>query len=242
MKPTSFCALAILAVISLPSLISAQTGATQKFSDAVRRSEESAKIIAQIAQPSSNGIPQEVVDKAQAVVVFPNVTTLKLLMQKAIKGRGVASARQGSGWTLPVYCNFAGLAEFELTSLGQESTNIILLFMDKEAISWLQKDTDLTGEKTPLAGPLEPATNDQKMRAMYTHIIAYTFAKNKLIGKTLETTINKGFAIGPDNHINQPLYHSKRPELLAEQKIDPASLPAGIAAFQEALQKYWPRR
>lgn len=232
----------MLILISLPSLISAQTKAAQKFSDAVRRSEESAKIIAQIAQLSSNGIPKELIDKAKAVIVFPNVTTLKLLMQKAIKGRGVASARQGSSWTSPAYFNFAGLAEFELTSLGQASTNIILLFMDKEAISWLQKDTDLTGEKTPLAGPIEPATDDQKQRAVYTHIIAYTFAKNRLLGKTLETTINKGFAIGPDNHINQPLYHFKGADVLAGKEIDPASLPAGIAAFQEALQKYWPRR
>jgi lipid-binding SYLF domain-containing protein len=243
MKPMFRFAFIIFAVIAFPCLISAQAGSTQKFSDAVRRSQESAKIIGQIAELTSGGIPKEVIDKAQAVIVFPKVTTLKLIMEKGIKGRGVASARQGTTWTLPAYYNFGGLVEFELTSIGQESTNIILLFMDKDAVSWFQKGViNFTGEKTPLAGPLEPATDEQKMRAAYTHIIAYALAKDKLIGKMLEADIYKGFAIGPDNHINQPLYHLKGPEVLAGKKIDPALLLNGISTFQEALKKYWPAR
>lgn len=240
MKSTFRLPFIVLAMITFPFLISAQG---QKFSDAARRSQDSARIISQIAELTSGGIPKDVMDKAQAVVVFPNVTTLKLLMEKGIKGSGVASARQGTGWTLPAYYNFGGLVEFELTSLGQESTNVILLFMDKDAVSWFQKGAiNFSGEKTPLAGPLEPATDEQKTRALYTHIIAYTFAKDKLLGKTLEANFNKGFAIGPNNHINQPLYHLKGPEVLAGKKIDAAALPAGIAAFEETLQKYWPGR
>jgi lipid-binding SYLF domain-containing protein len=243
MKPTVRFPFIIFALIACPSLICGKAGGTEKFSDAIRRSQNSAKIISQIAELTTGGIPKDVIDKAQAVVVFPNVTTLKLLMEKGIKGSGVASARQGASWTLPAYYNFGGLVEFELTSLGQESTNIILLFMDKDAVSWFQKGViNFSGEKTPLAGPLEPATDEQKMRAVYTHIIAYTFAKDKLLGKTLEVDFNKGFAIGPNNHINQPLYHLKGPEVLAGKKIDPALLPNGISAFQEALQKYWPAR
>src|SRR6266481_718 len=243
MKTTLRLPFIVFAMIAFPSLISAQVGGTQKFSDAVRRSQDSAKIISQIAELTTGGIPKEVMDKAQAVVVFPNVTTLKLIMEKGIKGRGVASARQGTTWTLPAYYNFGGLVEFELTSLGQESTNIVLLFMDHDAVSWFQRDViNFSGEKTPLAGPLKPATDEQKMRAVYTHIIAYTFAKDKLLGKTLEVNFNKGFAIAPDNHINQPLYHLKGPEVLAGKKIDPVLLPNGISAFQEALEKYWHAR
>jgi len=63
-----------------------------------------------------------------------------------------------------------------------------------------------------------------------------------LLRKTLEVDFNKGFAIGPNNHINQPLYHLKGPEVLAGKKIDPALLPNGISAFHEALEKYWPAR
>ena len=51
--------------------------------------------------------------------------------------------------------------------------------------------------------------------------------------------MNKGFAVGPDNHINQPLYHLKGPELLAGKQPGAGSLPQGVSAFQEALQRYW---
>src|ERR1700730_15863916 len=122
----------IFAVMVFPSMISTQASSAQRFPDAVRRSQDSAKIIAQLADLASGGIPREVIAKAQAVVIIPNVTIHKLLMEKAIKGSGVASTRQANGWTLPAYYNFAGLG-VQLTSLGQESTNIILLFMDKDA-------------------------------------------------------------------------------------------------------------
>jgi lipid-binding SYLF domain-containing protein len=243
MKSTSCFAVIIFAGFAFPSLISAQTRSPQKFSDAIRRSQDSARIVAQISGLTSGGIPKDVIDKAQAVVVIPNVTTLKLLMEKGIKGSGVASTRQGASWTVPAYYNFGGLVEFELTSLGQESTNVILLFMDKDAVSWFQKGAiSFSGEKTPMAGPLEPATHDQKMRAIYTHIIAYTFTKDKLLGKTLEAGLNKEFAIGPNNNINTPLYHMKGQDVLAGKTIDATLLPTGITAFQEALEKYWPVR
>jgi lipid-binding SYLF domain-containing protein len=243
MKPMSCFAVLTFLVLALPCVTSAKAGDPQKFSDAIRRSQNSARIIAQISELTSGGIPKDVIDKAQAVVVIPNVTTLKLLMEKGIKGSGVVSTRQGTSWTLPAYYNFGGLVEFELTSFGQESTNIILLFMDKDAVSWFQTGAiSFSGERTPLAGPLEPATDEQKTRAIYTHILAYTFAKDRLLGKTLEARINKEFAIGPNNHINSPLYHMNGQDVLAGKKIDSALLPTGITAFQEALAKHWPAR
>ena len=219
----------------------AQSIASEKFSDAIRRSQESAKIIGSIAELPTGGIPRKVIDKAQAIAVFPNVTTQKLLMQKAIKGRGVVSVRGSDGWTMPAYYGFGGLVQFELTTLGQDSTNVILLFMDKDAVAWFQKDViEFKGEKTPLAGPLEPASEEQTNRAIYTHILSYTFSKNQLAGKTIEVAMNKGFAMGPDNHINQPLYHLKGPEVLAGKNVDRTAMPGGIADFQTVLQKHWP--
>ena len=111
-------------------------------------------------------MPKEVIDRVQIVVVFPNVTTRKLLIQKEIEGRGVASIRQADGWSVPVYYNFVGVG-LDFTSIGKESTNFVLLLMDKDAIGWLQQNNavSLSGEKTPLAGPVEPATDEQKHRA-----------------------------------------------------------------------------
>jgi hypothetical protein len=63
-----------------------------------------------------------------------------------------------------------------------------------------------------------------------------------LTGRTIEVDVNKGFAMGPDNHINQPLYRLKGPEVLAGKKIDSISIPAKVLDFQMALENLWPTR
>jgi hypothetical protein len=45
-----------------------------------------------------------------------------------------------------------------------------------------------------------------------------------------------------DNKINMPRYGLKGREVLPGKKVDAASVPAGIPAFQEALQKYYGKR
>ena len=212
-----------------------------KFDAAIGRSQLSAGIVTRLAGLTPGGIPKEVIDRVQIVVVFPNVTTRKLLVQKEIEGRGVASIRQADGWSVPVYYNFVGVG-LDFTSIGKESTNFVLLLMDKDAIGWLQQNNavSLSGEKTPLAGPVEPATDEQKHRALYAHIISYTFTDGKLAGKTLESSLSKGFALRPDNYINQRLYHLKARAILTDTKVDRASLPHGITAFPETLNKLWP--
>jgi hypothetical protein len=52
----------------------------------------------------------------------------------------------------------------------------------------------------------------------------------------------RDFILDQDNNINEPLYGARGREVLAGRKVDSASLPSGISAFQEALQKYFPAR
>jgi lipid-binding SYLF domain-containing protein len=241
MKRVGRIGLAVVALGLLSHVTSGQNNNARKFDAAIGRSQLSADVIAKILALTSGEIPKEVIDKSQAVVVFPNVTTQKILMEKTFKGRGVVSIRQADRWSVPVYYNFVG-GGFNLTSIGRESTNVVLLLMDKDAIGWLQQNNKvyLSGEKTPLAGPLEPATTEQKNRATYTHVISYTFTDGELAGKTLESTLMTGFALSPDNYINQQIYHLKARQILTGTKIDRASLPNEIFAFQETLDKLRP--
>ena len=45
--------------------------------------------------------------------------------------------------------------------------------------------------------------------------------------------------LDPDNNINKPLYGMKGREVLAGKDVTKPSLPAGINAYQEALNKYY---
>lgn len=73
------CILLALSAASLP----AQKPAPQKFNDAIKRSEAAAELIGKLAQLSQNGIPKELIDKAEAIGVFPCRKT-DLLIEHAV--------------------------------------------------------------------------------------------------------------------------------------------------------------
>jgi hypothetical protein len=80
-------------------------------------------------------------------------------------------------------------------------------------------------------------TDEQRKALDDTNLLAYVYYNGKLTG----VSYGKRFGLNPDNKINTPLYGMKGREVLSGKKIDSALLPDGITAFQEALQKYYPR-
>ena len=97
----------------------------------------------------------------------------------------------------------------------------------------------LKGEKSALAGPVGAITDEQRKELEGAHILAYTYFNGKLKGIAFEKGFAKNFRLNPDNNINTPLYNMKGREVLAGKQVDAASLPSGISAYQEALQKYY---
>ena len=114
---------------------------------------------------------------------------------------------------------------------------MILLFMPKPPVDWL---STLRGVRHAVAGPLGVVTEEQKAEILNAQVIAYSVRRNSLRGTKLKSDSWKGVGVAEDNKINKPLYKLKGLEILAGQKVDSASLPPGITAFQEALRKYWP--
>lgn len=49
----------------------------------------------------------------------------------------------------------------------------------------------------------------------------------------------KSFGLNPDNNINKPMYGMKGREVQSGKKVDPSTVPAGISAYQEALEKHY---
>jgi len=73
-------------------------------------------------------------------------------------------------------------------------------------------------------------------------IVAYTYYNGTLNGNKIDPDFFKDFILDQDNNINLPLFGVKGHEVLAGKHIDSTSVPFGISAFREALQKYWPAR
>lgn len=217
----------------------AQQPAATKFKHAVVRSQDSAKIIELLNELPEQGFPRELAARAQAVAVFPLVTKQSVLFQQSMQGFGVVSTRQADGWSLPAFYNFIG-SGYTGKFAGESKMAVILLFMNKETVNWFSKGrVYLKDQKKAIAGPVGTMTDEQKNELAEANIFGYVYSESKLMGTNFGSTFRQ-FLLNPDNNINKPIYGMKGREVLAGKKIDPATFPAGIPAFQEALRKYYP--
>jgi lipid-binding SYLF domain-containing protein len=229
--------LGLLLVLLAPAL--AQKA--NKFPRAIERSGDAGTIIATLAQVSESGFPKELVERAEAIGVFPKVTTENgPLFSKMTQGYGVISARSETGWTMPAYYEFMG-GGFGNPFAKNEQYGVILLFMTKDAVAAFEKgEVALKGERKALAGPIGSSlTDEQRKEIEGAHILAYAYYNGRLRGTEFSKSFWKSFSLNPDNKINTPLYGMKGREVLAGKKVEAAALPAGIPAYQEALQKYF---
>jgi len=238
MKRTKVIIMTICALLT-SLLLFTPASAQKKFSHAVERSEDAGRIIASLALLPETGFPQELIEKAEAVAVFPKIKKETALFAQVTQGYGVICSRVDDGWSMPAFYQFGG-GGYGNPFAQNETFGIILLFMTKDAVSAFEKGgVPLKGEKKALAGPVGTITDEQSKELEGAHILAYAYFNGKLKGTAFGQSFWKNFMLDPDNNINKPLYGMKGREVLAGKKIDTASLPAGIPAYREALQKYY---
>lgn len=220
-------------------LLLTPTSAQKKFSHAVERSEDAGRIITALALLPDTGFPQELMKKAEAVAVFPKIKKETALFTQVSQGYGVICSRTENGWTMPAFYQFGG-GGYGNPFAGNDAFGVILLFMTKDAVAAFEKGgVPLKNEKRALAGPIGTITDAQRKELEGAHILAYAYFNGKLAGTSFGNSFWKSFGLNPDNNINKPLYGMKGREVLAGKKVDTASLPAGIANYQEALQKHY---
>src|ERR1700745_1414722 len=99
----------------------------KKRQDAAEQSAKAAKAFEAIMQVPDKAIPGDLVAKAKAIAVFPQVIKIALSVGGE-GGRGVVSKRQGSGWSSPVFFRGGG-ASFGAQA-GASSTDYFFLLMN----------------------------------------------------------------------------------------------------------------
>jgi lipid-binding SYLF domain-containing protein len=183
------------------------------------------------------GIPQDLLDKSECVIVFPSVVKAAIGIGGSY-GRGVMSCRTGkdySGpWSAPAMYALEG-ASIGL-QLGGTATDYVLLVMnDRGAKSVLSSKVKLGAEAAAAAGPKgrsAEAATDAVMRA---EILSYSRARGVFAGVSLE-----GSTLRSDGGANKNLYGK---ELSAEQIVAGGvvkTVPAG-QPFIDILNKRSPK-
>ena len=195
------------------------------------RLKESASVVSEIMGTPDNGIPQDLVDKAQCAVIIPNLKKGAFVVGGEY-GKGFAICRNssGSGWGAPAAVKMeGGSVGFQI---GGSSTDVVMLVMNRNGMDKLTADKFTLGADAAVAaGPVGRTANASTDVKMSAEILAWSRSKGLFAGISL-----KGATLRPDNDENQHLYGravTNREILNGEVKA-----PAGANDLAAAMDKY----
>src|SRR5215208_6634050 len=139
----AYCAAAIIALL----VLSAALTPAQKKSrtqDAARHASDAAKTFTEIMNVKDKAIPKELLDRAEAIAVFPGVIKAAFIIGGR-GGQGVISRRVRGGWSAPAFFNLGG-GSIGL-QIGASKTDYVMLIMNEEGVRGLMEDKfELGGE------------------------------------------------------------------------------------------------
>ena len=228
--------LALVSCLFLTATAQAQTKNAKKINKAARRAQEAAKTFTEIMNVPDKAIPQDLLAKAEAVAIFPNVIKAGFIIGGR-GGHGIISRRLPNGWSAPAFFNLGG-GSIGL-QIGASSTDFILLFMNDAALKGILEDKfEIGGEGSVAAGPVGRAASASTNATLDAGILSYSRSKGLFAGLEL-----KGVVINPDNDDNEAVYGMKARDILTgTQKMTMNQMPAGVRILPRTLARYSVRR
>jgi lipid-binding SYLF domain-containing protein len=178
------------------SVLSAET--------AQERLGDSARVFAEVMKTPDKGIPQDLLAKAQCVVIIPGMKKAAFVVG-AEYGRGFAECRNegGKGWGAPAAVRMEG-GSFGF-QIGASDTDVILLVMNRHGMVRLTEDkVQLGADASVAAGPVGRTTSAATDASMTAEMLSWSRSKGLFAGVSLS-----GATLRPDADRNMELYGSK---------------------------------
>jgi lipid-binding SYLF domain-containing protein len=227
---------AILLLICLAGSNAAQAETTAAKKEA-KRLERAAEVFREILTAPDQGLPQQLLDRAQCVVVIPSMLKAGFVFGGRY-GRGVVSCRKSGGaepWGPPSMVMLGG-GSFG-AQIGGAAVDVLMLVMNPAGIEGLLKDKfTLGGDLSAAAGPVGRAATAETDALMNAKILTYSRSRGVFAGAEL-----KGAVLVQDREGNRNLYgrEVEARELLMEGK---GEVPPAAQQFIRQLAKSSPAR
>ena len=200
--------------------------------NASKKADSASRVFEQVMGAPDRSIPRELLDRAEAVAVFPGMLKAGFVVGGR-GGSGVISRRVTGGWSAPAFFKMGG-ASVGL-QIGAAKTDLILLFMNEDALRGLLEDKlEMGGEASAAAGPVGRTASATTNLTLDAGILSYSRSKGLFAGLEL-----KGAVINPDNNLNEALYGLKAKEVLTgANKVNMADVLPGVIFFTNTLARY----
>ena len=216
----------------IASAAAAQKNNNKEIAAAAKTAQKATKALDEIMSIRDRSIPTDLLRKAKAIGVFPNVLKGAFIIGGQ-GGKGLISRRVNGGWGAPALFKLGGASiGFQI---GGSSTDVVMLFMTDDSLKNLLEDKfEIGGEASAAAGPVgrtAKAATDAQLKAQ---ILSYSRSKGLFAGISLS-----GAVISPDDDANRALYSIPAKELLTGAlKIPLANIPPATKPFQQAVTRY----
>jgi len=188
------------------------------------------EVISEMTGMPDKGIPQDMLDKAQCVTVVPGLKKAALGIGGQY-GRGFVTCRKASGgWGAPAAVKMEG-GSFGL-QLGAQSTDVIMLVMNKRGMDKLLSDKFTVGvDAAAAAGPVGRNARADTDVAMHAEILSWSRSRGAFAGISLQ-----GATLRPDKDENQKLYGKaiSNQEIIQQNVDAPAAASGLISALNKA--------
>ena len=205
--------------------------------DVKERLQNAAVVLQAILDTPDEGIPSELLNKAECVLVFPGVKKGAFLFG-ASYGKGAMVCRSkidfSGPWGAPAMYRLAsGSIGFQI---GGSSTDYVLLVMNPTGVnSLLKSKVKLGADATAAAGPKGRSAEAATDAAMGAEILAYARSKGLFAGVSL-----KGGTLRQDNGASKDLYDQKisAREIVVEMKV---AVPSSGKPLVDLLKQASPK-
>ena len=196
------------------------------------RLKTSAEVLTEIMATPDQGIPQELLENAQCIVIVPGMKKAAFIVGGNY-GRGFMLCRlsSGSGWSAPAGVKMEG-GSFGF-QIGGSETDVIMLVMNKRgAEKLLTSKFTLGADASVAAGPVGRTSSADTDLKMHAEILSYSRSRGAFAGIAL-----KGATLRPDKDANAELYGTK---LTNTQIVNGKKTKANTAGSEltVALNKY----
>ena len=216
-----------IACLSVGAVCGAETSAN--------RLTDSAEVLTAIMSAPDKGIPHELLEKAQCVVIVPGLKKGAFIFGgKYGRGYLLCRAASGSGWSAPAGVTVEG-GSFGF-QIGGEETDAVMLVMNKHgAAKLLESKFTLGADASVAAGPVGRSSSAETDAQMQAEILTYSRSQGVFAGVSLG-----GATLRPDTASNKELYRGKHTnQQIVMGRITP---PAAASGLRSDLTKYSARK
>ena len=195
----------------------------------------SAEMMTEIMSAPDKGIPQDLLEKSQCIVLVPGVKKGAFIFGgKYGKGFMLCRKSSGVGWSAPAAVRVEG-GSFGF-QIGVSETDVVMLVMNEGGVSkLLSSKFTLGADASVAAGPVGRSSSAETDAQMHAELLTYSRSRGVFAGLSLQ-----GATLRPDGDWNKELYGkamSNRDIVMGNTKA-----PAGAGKLMAVLNKYSSRK